>query len=84
MRSGDAKYAVDQLEAALRIWLAARDYTQIVLRHAELDTTSDAFYETLQALKGGEYRAVPAAYEQLYYHLNCITDMEHVRLGSIF
>ena len=84
MLSGDAPYAEQQLEAALHIWLAARDYTQIVLRHPELDETSDVFYETLQALKGGEYRAVPAAFERLHYHLDCIADMEHVRPGSIF
>ena len=84
VRAGDSKYAVEQLEAALRIWLAARDYTQIVLRHPELDETSDVCYETLQALKGGEYRAVPAAFERLHYHLDCIADMEHVRPGSIF
>ena len=84
VRAGDSKYALDQFEAALRIWLAARGYTEVVLRHAELDSASDAFYDTLEALRGGEYRAVPAAFERLRYHLDCIAGMERVTLGTVF
>ena len=47
MLSGDSPYAEQQLEAALHIWLAARGYTQVFLRHPELDNTTDVFYETL-------------------------------------
>ena len=48
--ANDPKYAVEQLEAALRIWLSARSYTQVFLRHPELDETSDIFFETLKDL----------------------------------
>ena len=82
--AADQAYAQEQLEAALRIWLSARSYTQVFLRHPELDDTSDVFYETLQELESGEIRALPAAYERLRYHLDCIRDMEHISPGSVF
>lgn len=84
MRAGDQKYAGEQLDAAFRIWGAAREYTGVFLRHAELDSTSDAFYQARQQLEAGELRAVPAAFDQLRYHLDCIAGMEHVSLGSVF
>ena len=82
--AADPNYAKEQLEAAKRIWLSARGYTQMFLRHPELDGTSDVFYETLQDLQAGELRALPAAYERLRYHLDSIRDMEHVRWGTVF
>jgi hypothetical protein len=82
--ANDPKYAAEQLEAALRIWLAARNYTQVFLRHPELDETSDIFFETLKDLRGGEIRALPAEYERLRYHIDSISDMEHLSLGSVF
>ena len=82
--AADPDYAREQLEAAKRIWLSARGYTQVFLRHPELDSTSDVFYETLQELRGGEYRALPAAYQRLRYHLDCIREMEHVSWGTVF
>ena len=82
--ANDPKYAAEQLEAALRIWLAARSYTQVFLRHPELDETSDIFFETLKDLRGGEIRALSAEYERLRYHIDNISDMEHLSLGSVF
>ena len=84
VRADDAAYASEQLDAAFRIWLAAREYTQVFLRHPELDNTSDAFYAAMRELEAGEIRAVPAVYEQLRYHLNTISGMEHVSWGSVF
>ena len=82
--SGDPLYAEQQLEAALHIWLAARGYTQIFLRHPELDDTTDVFYETLQSLREGEIRALSAAYDRLRYHLDCVREMERPGPGSVF
>jgi len=82
--ANDPKYAAEQLEAALRIWLAARSYTQVFLRHPELDETSDIFFEALKDLRGGEIRALSAEYERLRYHIDNISDMEHLSLGSVF
>lgn len=84
VKAGDPKYAAEQLAAAFRIWGAARNYTQAVLRHPELDGTSDAFYAAMRELRAGETRAVPAVYEQLRYHLDSIAGMEKVSWGTVF
>ena len=82
--AGDGKYASEQLDAAFRIWSAARGYTQVLLPHQELDRTSDAFFAAMRELEAGEIRTVPAVYEQLRYNLDCISGMEHVTWGTIF
>lgn len=82
-QANDPDYALRQLEAALRIWLDAGNYTRVVLRHPELDGTTDVFYEVLETLRDGENRALPAAYERLRYHLDSIGGMEHVTLGTV-
>lgn len=82
--AGDGEYASEQLDAAFRIWTSAKAYTQTLLRHSELDVTSDAFFAAMRELEAGEIRAVPAAYEQLRYHLGCIAGMEHVTWGTVF
>ena len=84
VKAGDPKYAAEQLEAAFRIWGAAKNYTQAILRHPELDGTSDAFYAAMRELETGEIRAIPAAYDQLRYHLDCIAGMEKVTWGTVF
>ena len=84
VRAGDKKYASEQLEAAFRIWLAAETYTQTMLRHTELDGTSDSFYAAMRELDTGEIRAIPAVYDQLCYHLDSIAGMEHPNWGTIF
>ena len=82
--AADPENALLELEAAKRIWLCARGYTQVILRHPELDETSDVFYETLRDLRAGELRALPAAYERLRYRLGSVRDMEHVSWGTVF
>ena len=84
VRAGDKKYASEQLEAAFRIWLAAETYTQTMLRHTELDGTSDSFYAAMRELDTGEIRAIHAVYDQLRYHLDSIAGMEHPNWGTIF
>ena len=83
MLAGDPGYAEEQLSAALRIWLSAGEYTQIFLRHPELDATSDVFYEALQCLREGKPRTAQAVFARLRYHLDSISGMEHISLGSV-
>ena len=80
--AGDGAYASEQLDAAFRIWSSSRAYTQTLLRHSELDGTSDAFFAAMRELKAGEIRTVPAVYEQLRSHLDCLAGVEHVTWGT--
>ncbi len=69
---------------ALTLWLEADGYTHIFIRHSEIDSTSDAFYELLEHVSEHDADGLPSAYAKLVYHLDSIAAMEHVSLGSIF
>ena len=70
-------------DEALSLWLKAEPYTHIVLRHPEVDSISDAFFELKEKLAEQETGEVYASFDLLLYHLSCIQRMEHPYLGSI-
>ena len=79
---GDHLAAQAALDKALNRWLEADSYTHIFIRHAEIDSTADAFYELQAQLLAGEGDS-SAAFDKLRYHLDSIQRMEHPSLGSI-
>ena len=82
--NGDTSSALDSYGRAETDWLNAKVFTHIFIRHAEIDSTSDAFFELKQQLLEENREGCAAAYDKLLYHLDCIDDMEHPRLGSVF
>ena len=82
--SGAFSEARRRLDAVIEAWESADGYTHIFIRHAEIDSTSDCFFELAQALGDGEEKAVDACCEKLLYHLESIRQMEHVTLRSVF
>ncbi len=83
LEHGDGDAAIQDAEKALKRWLGAEQYTHIFVRHSEIDATTDAFYDLLQALSAGEYDGIDKAYSKLLYHLSSIATMEQISLGSI-
>lgn len=81
---GDRDKALDALDRALERWLRSDSYTHIFIRHSEIDSTADAFYELREVLLSGELEGSAAAYGKLRYHIISIQEMEHPRIGSIF
>ncbi|MBR3293616.1 MAG: DUF4363 family protein [Oscillospiraceae bacterium] len=81
--AGDYDAALDALDQALQCWLAADGYTHVFIRHPEIDSSSDAFYELRQLLSERNAEGIPSAFQKLRYHLHSIDEMEHVRLGSV-
>ena len=79
---GDHLAAQAALDKARNRWLEADSYTHIFIRHAEIDSIADAFYELQAHLLSGEGDS-SAAYDKLRYHLDSIQRMEHPSLGSI-
>ena len=79
---GQPEEAREALDKALKRWLEADRYTHIFIRHAEIDSTADAFYELQSQLLSGEGDS-SAAYDKLRYHLESIRQMEHPSMGSI-
>lgn len=82
--SGDSTAAAETLEKAIRRWEDASSYTYIVVRHSEIDSTTEALFEALGLVKEGEHGEAEGAYRRLFYHLKNLVDMERVTLGSIF
>ena len=80
---GDFDSAKTELDKGLKLWLNADGYTHIFLRHPEIDSTADAFYDLQQVLMQEDITACAAAYSKLKYHLASIDQMEHLSLGSI-
>lgn len=80
----DTKSALKYLNSGLELWLTSDRYTHIFIRHSEIDSTTDAFYELKESILGDDPLASKSAYEKLRYHLESIDMMEHPSLGSVF
>ncbi|MDD6090276.1 MAG: DUF4363 family protein [Clostridiales bacterium] len=81
--SGDFTAAKSEMDRGLKLWLDADGYTHIFLRHPEIDSTTDAFYELQELLIDGDSEGYSAAYAKLRYHLDSICGMEHISVGSV-
>jgi hypothetical protein len=82
--SGDWESAVKKAEEAEALWNKADPYTHIVVRHSEIDTTTDAFYEVLKALYSKNLGMTKGSCKDLNSHISSIVSMEKVTFGSIF
>lgn len=81
---GDSETAMDSYRDALALWQRERDYCNVFIRHSELDSSYDIFYELEEALLSDESDSLPALYSKLKYHMDCIAKMEVPSYGSIF
>ena len=69
---------------ALRLWEQSQTYAAIFLRHSDIDTASDAFYQLEAVLRQADERSYPAAYAQLRHRLRVIDRMERLSPGTVF
>ena len=76
--------AEEYLDQAIKIWMDSDGYTHIAIRHSEVDSATDAFYDLQSAVQEHENSNAAGAYEKVVAHLTSIARMEHVTLGSIF
>ena len=76
--------AVNLTEAAIQKWHDADSYTHITLRHFEIDSTTDAFYNFLEKLYTKDSGGQDSAFLMLTAHLEGIARMEHISPGSVF
>lgn len=82
--AGQFELAEQELEKAAQDWLGADGYTHIFIRHSEIDSTTDAFFELMSDVRSGDAQSASGAYEKLAAHLDSLYTMERVTLGSIF
>lgn len=81
---GELPAAEERLREVIDRWVGADSYTHIFIRHSEIDSATDAFYDLLSDLSAGDAGSAAGGYEKLLYHLNSIMTMEHLTFGSIF
>jgi len=55
-----------------------------MIRHAEVDSATDAFYAALEPILTHDADAAESAIECLKAHLQSIGSMEHVSFRSVF
>ena len=80
----DYSQAVSSAEQAARLWAENDGYTHVLVRHTEIDSTTDAFYELLSDLHAQDKLSARGSFEKLRAHLTSIASMEHISFGSIF
>jgi|GEM_PF-3937837 len=80
----DFESAEGALREAMALWYKNQAYAGICLRHSELSSISDAFFDMLERLKSEELDAALISGEALRYKLRTIQMMEHPSLASIF
>ena len=81
--SGDFGQAEAELRQAIDLWSASQGYTHIFIRHPEIDSATDAFYELLSDIISQDFEAAQGSYEKAAAHIRSIAAMEHLTLGSI-
>ena len=84
VQQGNFDYAETLLRQAINKWNISDGYTHIFIRHSEIDSTSDAFYEMLGFILSEDSGGTAASHEKLRAHLLSIAGMEHITIGSIF
>ena len=81
---GDYALAQTAAENARTLWHRARGYTSVFLRHPDLDSVSDAFFDLEELLLQRDGTALASGYARLRYHLETLDWMEHLSLGTLF
>jgi len=84
MEAGDFKEAENQLLLAIETWTGADGYTHIFIRHSEINSTTDAFFEALSDVVSEDGKSAVGSFGKLNAQLKSITGIEHPKLGSIF
>ena len=76
--------AGNSLNKALTLWLKAESYTHIFIRHPEIDSCTDAFYEALESISSKSPEESCVSIVKLRYHIESIAAMERISPGSVF
>ena len=73
-----------KLETAIALWQKHEGYTGIVLRHTDIETLTDDFFELTEHIYTRDPAATKAASALVCEHLKSIAKMESFDFGSIF
>lgn len=84
LKSGDSESAVKTIDRAIEHWLTLDGYTHIFIRHSEINSTTEAFFQFKSDIGSGDADAAEGSYGLLSETLRSIMTMEQISLGSIF
>lgn len=73
-----------KLETAIALWQKHEGFTGIVLRHTDIETLTDDFFELTEHIYTRDPAATKAASALVREHLKSISRMESFNWGSIF
>lgn len=79
----DYETAEDELHRAMSIWGNSSAYSHIALRHTDIDTITESFYDLLSEIYAQTEQAY-GGYENIIEELNHLAEMETPYMGSIF
>ena len=83
-QNGDFEDAYRQLRSAADRWLDMDEYTHIFIRHTEIDSATDAFFDMLSDIASKDAESAEGSYRKLDAHLQSLITIEHLSFGSIF
>lgn len=81
---GDFDRAKPQLDAAVEHWMSLDGYTHIFIRHCEINSTTQAYFQLKSDIYAEDMGAVEGSYGLLMATLDSLMTMEQLSLGSIF
>ena len=81
---GDFDRAKPQLDAAIEHWMSLDGYTHIFIRHCEINSTTQAYFQLKSDIYAEDMGAAEGSYGLLMSTLDSLMTMEQLRLGSIF
>lgn len=84
LKIGNGVEASQQLDKAIDHWLTLDGYTHIFIRHSEINSTTEAFFQFKSDVSSGDADAAEGSYGLLKETLNSLMTMEQISLGSIF
>ena len=81
--AGDYDRSEAIIKDAINCWNVHDGYTHIFIRHPEIDSATDAFYELYDSVSEHDVSRAQGAFEKVEAHLSSIASMEHITVGSI-
>ncbi|NLT12812.1 MAG: DUF4363 family protein [Clostridiales bacterium] len=76
--------AEQKAEEAAKRWSDSESYTHLVLRHSELESTTDAIYGYMERIYAREKESAKGAAQAAISRLKSISSIEKIKPGSIF
>lgn len=76
--------AEKKAEEASNLWENSETYTHVVLRHAEIESATDAIYGLLQQVYSKQTGALKGAAQAAISRMKSISSIEKIKFGSVF